>query len=289
LDLSGASMKYLLAQRWSGGAQKDEGDADSQPKTLADMTEATKKREVNITSARRQSWDCVTLESSFTNIWASMLNKWADLAYQGDWEGLLRMETPVLINSRRLQKQIGSGVAQGRPPGGYTALHQAAWHGAPVEIVQALINLGARRWERTTNSKNDRPIDIARSKGHTNPALLALLEPPNLLPQWSQEDLYVVEKNFHDIIRSTLNGTAEDEQLRLPNLEILRELGEDVKVSMRVPGMYGGFTFWVKGDCLVSESCSKIVGGASMIYHITPKKVTLVDSDWLGSLDEPTF
>lgn len=60
-----------------------------------------------------------------------------------------------------------------------------------------------------------------------------------MLPQWPQEDLHAVEKNFHDIIRTTLNGIAEDERLRLPNLEILRELGEDVKMSMQVPGMYG--------------------------------------------------
>lgn len=94
-------------------------------------------------------------------------------------------------------------------------------------------------WERTTTGKNERPIDIALSKGHTNPALLAVLEPPNLLPQWSREDLQAVEKNFHDIIRTILNGIAEDEQLRLPSLDILRELGEGIKVNMRVPGMYG--------------------------------------------------
>lgn len=60
-----------------------------------------------------------------------------------------------------------------------------------------------------------------------------------MLPQWSQEELQAVEKSFHDIIRTILNGITEDERLRLPNLEILRGLGEGVKVSMQVPGMYG--------------------------------------------------
>ena len=101
---------------------------------------------------------------------------------------------------------------------------------------QSVPSLG---WERTTNGKSQLPIDVARSKGHTNPELLELLEPPNLLPRWSQEDLQAVEKNFHDIIKRRLNGAAEDEQLRLPNLEILRELGEGVKVGMRVPGVMG--------------------------------------------------
>jgi hypothetical protein len=94
-------------------------------------------------------------------------------------------------------------------------------------------------WERTTDGKNQRPIDVAHSKGHTNPALLALLEPPNLLPQWPQEDLQAVEKLFHNVVMTGSNGIAEDEQLRLPSLEFLRELKEDMKVSMQVPGMYG--------------------------------------------------
>ena len=78
------------------------------------------------------------------------LNDWADLAYKGDWEGLLStgLTSPGLVNSRRLQKEIGPGGVQRRPSAGFTALHQAAWHGAPVEIVQALINLGARRAQR---------------------------------------------------------------------------------------------------------------------------------------------
>ena len=145
-------MKHLFSKSKSRGEQGDEEDVDTQPKTLAEMIEATKDRKFSsLASARYQSWDCVALESSPTNSWANswaeMLNNWADLAYQGDWEELLRMgiEKPVLINLRRLQKRIGPGGAQGRPPAGYTALHQAAWHGAPVEIVQALINLGARR------------------------------------------------------------------------------------------------------------------------------------------------
>jgi len=139
-------MKHFFSKMKSRQTQRDEGDVDAQPKTLAGVMEATKEHKVNLARVRNQTWDCVTLDSSYKDSWALTLNTWADLAYQGKWEELLKMgtETPVLINSRRLQKRIGPG-AQGRPPGGYTALHQAAWHGAPVEIVQALINLGANR------------------------------------------------------------------------------------------------------------------------------------------------
>jgi hypothetical protein len=140
-------MKHLFSKKGSKLAQKDEGDVDVQPKKLADVVEATKKYKANTPSLRDQSWDCVALESSYKYSWSLMLNTWADLAYEGKWENLLKMgnETPALINSRRLQKRVGPGGTQGRPPAGFTALHQAAWHGAPVEIVQALINLGANR------------------------------------------------------------------------------------------------------------------------------------------------
>ena len=140
-------MKHLFSKGRSRWAQTDEGDVDSQTKTLVDILEATKEHKANKDKAQYKKWDCVALESSTTNSWNRMINNWADFAHQGNWEELLRMgiETPDLINSRRLQKRIGPGGEQGRPPAGYTALHQAAWYGADVEIVLALINLGANR------------------------------------------------------------------------------------------------------------------------------------------------
>jgi len=152
-------MEHLISKSKSKGSNRDEEEVDAQPKALAEMIEATKECRVKIASARYH-WDCVVLESLSTDTWVETLNKWADLAYKGDWEGLLRMgvkwanlaykgdseglgiglKWPVLINSRRLQNRIGPGGAHARPSAGFTALHQAAWHGAPVEIVQALIN-----------------------------------------------------------------------------------------------------------------------------------------------------
>ena len=137
-------MKHLLSKSKAEGGNQDEEEVDTRTMTLEDLIEATKGHTVMKVSSQYQLWDCIALESSSTNHWAKTLNKWADLAYQGDWEGLLSvgLESPVLINSRRLQKRIG---VPARPSAGYTALHQAAWHGASAEIVQALVNLGAHR------------------------------------------------------------------------------------------------------------------------------------------------
>ena len=140
-------INHTIFKSKSKRAHQDEENGETQPMTLAEVIEATKEAGVKIANEGYQIWGCVVFESAFTDGTVKALARWADLAYKGDWEELLRMglESPGLIDSRRLQKEIGPGGAHSRPLAGYTALHQAAWHGAPVEIVQALINLGAHR------------------------------------------------------------------------------------------------------------------------------------------------
>jgi hypothetical protein len=75
-----------------------------------------------------------------------------DLAFSGNWAELmpiLRLN-PVLANSPSEQK-------------GYTALHQAAWHGASLDVVGELLSLGADRGLRT-RSRQQTAHDIAVEK-----------------------------------------------------------------------------------------------------------------------------
>jgi hypothetical protein len=75
--------------------------------------------------------------------------RWSDAAYRGDWEALFRIAVRGswdfaygrFANCTRLLRNPQGA----RTPSRYTALHQAAWHGAPVNIVQGLIELGASR------------------------------------------------------------------------------------------------------------------------------------------------
>ncbi|WP_354624240.1 ankyrin repeat domain-containing protein [Psychromonas sp. MME2] len=62
------------------------------------------------------------------------------LAYQGKWEMLIRMlrEHPRYVN---VQSQSN----------GYTPLHQAAWHGATLEVIGVLLSLGADCRIKTTD------------------------------------------------------------------------------------------------------------------------------------------
>src|ERR1700722_12820026 len=75
--------------------------------------------------------------------------RWSDAAYHGDWDTLFQIAARTawvgsFANCTRLRPKpdLEGSVPVGQPSG-YTALHQAAWHGAPVEIAQGLIELGA--------------------------------------------------------------------------------------------------------------------------------------------------
>jgi hypothetical protein len=74
------------------------------------------------------------------------------LAYKGEWEDLLALlkRHPELANS----------VSE---PKGYTPLHQAAWHGANLFVVGALLALGASPSIRT-NDKNLSALQIAADR-----------------------------------------------------------------------------------------------------------------------------
>lgn len=103
----------------------------------------------------RFEWDCVTREDVLRDDWVKERLEWTEAAYIGDWEKLFRLacqgEAPFgdrptkLINTTRLQKAKNITSGNGRPLSGFTALHQAAWHGAPLEVVQGLLDWGAYR------------------------------------------------------------------------------------------------------------------------------------------------
>ncbi|HEY9315068.1 MAG TPA: ankyrin repeat domain-containing protein, partial [Williamsia sp.] len=86
-------------------------------------------------------------------------HRFADAAKAGDWATVFAMldvpRTPVDINGVR--------------PGGsarFTALHQAAWHGAPAEVVAELIRRGAVRSLRDAKGRMPYDVLIQPDLGH---------------------------------------------------------------------------------------------------------------------------
>jgi hypothetical protein len=98
-------------------------------------------------------WDCATQEATLRPGIVERRSKWTEAAYIGDWEMVFRLAfqdihkcgPTDLVNTTRLQKAENITSSCVRPLSGFTALHQAAWHGAPVEVVQGLLDLGAYR------------------------------------------------------------------------------------------------------------------------------------------------
>jgi hypothetical protein len=94
-----------------------------------------------------------------------------------------------------------------------------------------------------------------------------------------------MQGHFHDVIRArvaALEGMLD--ALRLPELEPMTEYAS-AKFWFAVPGMYGGFAYWLAEDGatprLVSESWCRVVEGSGERHEVTPDGARLVDSGFV--------
>jgi hypothetical protein len=203
-------------------------------------------------------WDGVTLAGTLKPEEAERRQRLADAAKAYDWQAVLALlaQHSQLINSTR--------------PGGsslYSVLHQAAHGGAPAGVVEQLLSLGA--WRTLRTAQGERPLDIAERQGHTH--LRGLLEPV-LRHDVPLEALQQIQQHFHAVIRERADQFVREHALRLPELEPLLEMA-DPKLWFAVPGMYGGFHFWldkIAGDAvLIAESWCRVVGGSGQRHLIS--------------------
>lgn len=93
-----------------------------------------------------------------------MQDQLAGLAYNGQWKDVLALlaQRPDLANA----------VSSGK---GYTPLHQAAWHGADLSVIGALLALGADR--RLLTKEGNTARDIAQSRHPDREDLPYILAP----------------------------------------------------------------------------------------------------------------
>lgn len=187
----------------------------------------------------------------------------ADAARDGNWSdllGLLDADRSVDVNQCRV------GGASWFAP-----LHQAAWHGAPVDVAAALVARGA--WRTLREAKGLRPVDIARKRGHEH--LADLLAPRE--PDYSEAGRFEAwDRHLAALIESTIRPTLTT-RLRDVATEVLSEDGTDA-LYLAVPGMYGGFSLEIFKGRLHVEVRSRVVGdGWARAYVLNEKGVTLVD------------
>ncbi len=108
---------------------------------------------------------------------------------------------------------------------------------------------------------------------------MGFLEPEILHPVDAAR-LAFIQELFHGLVRATMLGYNIVEPLRLPQLSVLTEFGDD-SLWFPIPGMFGGFNLWFEGNgrdaVLWAESWSRMVNGSGMRHRITPVEIILVE------------
>ncbi|RUS30268.1 hypothetical protein BC938DRAFT_479634 [Jimgerdemannia flammicorona] len=138
-------------------------------------------------------WDGVTLSKTFSALESIHRHSLFNAAEQSYW-------TAVLRDGSRINETLLDSSSFD------TMLHQAASHGAPLRVVRKIVVMGA--WRTLRNARGQKPVDVARSLGHTH--LVDALEP--VCRRSVPEDLLrQIEANFHDgglasWLRSTRSG-----------------------------------------------------------------------------------
>lgn len=215
-------------------------------------------------------WDGITQSRTLFPEQAQLRHELANLAKSYSWDRVLHLleEHPDLVNTTRPD---GASL--------YSPLHQAAYGGAPLPVVERLLALGAFRSIR--NATSERPCDVARMKGH---AELGELLKPAPRHEVDLDQLARLQTEFHKVINGRAEREVQAEQLRLPELEVLLEW-DPPKMWFAVPGMYGGFNYWLSrpglDHVLVTESWCRIAGGSGQRHEITPEGSVLVEEGFV--------
>jgi hypothetical protein len=214
-------------------------------------------------------------------------HRFADAAKQGHWSTVFSLlddpSVPVDINWWR--------------PGGtawFSVLHQAAWHGAPVDVGAELVARGALRSLTDSRERTAYQVRVDRDNNVTSAKAVAVLQrktlalrsfltpPPSPL---APDRIRALDAHLAEVIDGRIPGVLYDGRdprtvLRYPPVSILHEVPGQ-HVWFPVPGMYGGFDIRLRKGYLDVKSWCRIVGGSGQAHLITHEGATLVDEGFV--------
>ncbi|MGI5187679.1 hypothetical protein ACQEVI_05990 [Promicromonospora sp. CA-289599] len=153
---------------------------------------------------------------------------------------------------------------------GFTPLHQAAWHGASVEVVRELVRRGAWRTLRAADGRD--AAGIARDRGHEE--LVPELQSPGPA---SDLRFSVLDGHLMGLIEARVRP-ALGIKLRYPQAAVVHEAGT---IWYPVPGMYGGFVFKAIPEGVEAESWIRVVGGSGQRHVISRNGCHLVEEGFV--------
>lgn len=98
------------------------------------------------------------------------------------------------------------------------------------------------------------------------------------------DTLQAIQQHFHAVIRGRVADLIDQHSVPLPELAPLLSAVEP-KAWFPVPGMYGGFSYWLDGEGeqakLVTESWCRVVGGSGQRHEITAAGYRLVEEGFV--------
>ena len=211
-------------------------------------------------------WSGITDPEQLHSGFVDLVHQLADQSRVGNWTAVLQL-LDTHANLSPNQWRIG-GTSW------FTPLHQAAWLGAPVEVVDELIQRGA--WRSLRNADGDRALDIAQSRGHSH-----LLEALHVreLHEPELETFKAWDGHLADLIAQRTKSLEPVGFRAIPTEVIALEELEELWFGY--PGMYGGFLMSIHRDRLFIESWSRVVGGSGQAHVITKSGCVLVEEGFV--------
>ncbi|OBK97658.1 ankyrin repeat domain-containing protein [Mycobacterium sp. 1165178.9] len=216
-------------------------------------------------------WQGVLDTSVMADDLVSTGHRLADAAKAGNWHEVMHV----------LDREWNWLVINQWRPGGtawFTALHQAAWHGAPPEVVTELLDRGSLRSLR--DSKGRTPFDVAIERNPV-PVLLELLRPPR--SPLTSEQIRALDTRLAELIDGRIRGRVFDGDLRAalryPPVEVLHE-PPGQRVCVPLPGKYVFHVELQRGALEVKSWCG-FVEGSGQAHLVTPEGSVLVDQGFV--------
>jgi hypothetical protein len=94
-----------------------------------------------------------------------------------------------------------------------------------------------------------------------------------------EDTLLAIQQHFYAVIRERAGDLFDQHNVVLPELRPLLT-SDEPKVWFPVPGMYGGFSYWLEGEGadakLITESWCRVVGGSGQRHEITSQGSRLI-------------
>lgn len=203
-----------------------------------------------------------------------------------DWHGVVRSGTLPAADEDDIHKMIDAAEAgrweevapppDKRPqrapinawrPGDetwMTPLHIAAAAGAAIEVIDALLRLGA--WRTLPDAHGFEPLDHAEMAGADH--LIDALTPAHPLDlSHSESEMAAMNARLEAIVHKTV-ATVGGPEMRTPEIGVMTEFA--CPMWMGIPEMYGGLSMKLEDDGLYVDRWSRLWPQLHTAFIITP-------------------